>query len=90
MVKTLAKGGGFSALKEADRALVQRDEVNQALNRFEADLINSSTPVLPTTGGVGTVMFTVIGLLCMGAALWFFLFARRRRDDEQEQNKTTL
>ena len=90
LVKTLAKGGGFSALKEADRALVQRDEVNQALNRFEADLINSSTPVLPTTGGVGTVMFTVIGLLCMGAALWFFLFARRRRDDEQEQNKPTL
>ncbi len=90
LVKTLAKGGGFSALKEADRALVQRDEVNQALNRFEADLINSSTPVLPTTGGVGTVMFTVIGLLCMGAALWFFLFARRRRDDEQEQSKTTL
>lgn len=90
LVKTLAKGGGFSALKEADRALVQRDEVNKALNRFEADLVNSSTPVLPTTGGVGTVMFTVIGLLCMGAALWFFLFARRRREDEQEQNKTTL
>lgn len=89
LVKTLSKGG-FSALKEADRALVQRDEVNQTLNRFEADLLNSSTPVLPTTGGVGTVMFTVIGLLCMGAALWFFLFARRRREDEQEQNKTTL
>lgn len=90
LVKTLSKGGVFGALKEADRALVQRDEVNQTLNRFEADLLNSSTPVLPTTGGVGTVMFTVIGLLCMGAALWFFLFARRRREDEQEQNKTTL
>ena len=89
LVKTLSKGG-FSALKEADRALVQRDGVNKGLNRFEADLLNSSTPVLPTTGGVGTVMFTVIGLLCMGAALWFFLFARRRREDEQEQNKTTL
>lgn len=90
LVKTLSKGGVFGALKDADRALVQRDEVNQTLNRFEADLLNSSTPVLPTTGGVGTVMFTVIGLLCMGAALWFFLFARRRREDEQEQNKTTL
>lgn len=89
LVKTLSKGG-FSALEKADRALVQRDGVNQTLNRFEADLLNSSTPVLPTTGGVGTVMFTVIGLLCMGAALWFFLFARRRREDEQEQNKTTL
>jgi len=90
LVKTLSKGGVFGALKDADRALVQRDEVNKGLNRFEADLLNSSTPVLPTTGGVGTVMFTVIGLLCMGAALWFFLFARRRRKDEQEQNKTTL
>ena len=85
LVKTLSKGGVFGALKDADRALVQRDEVNKGLNRFEADLLNSSTPVLPTTGGVGTVMFTVIGLLCMGAALWFFLFARRRRKDEQEQ-----
>ena len=54
-------------------------------NRLDASLKNSSTPVLPTTGGVGTVMFTVVGLLCMGAALWFFLFARRRRKDEQEQ-----
>ena len=54
-------------------------------NRLDASLKNSSTPVLPTTGGVGTVIFTVVGLLCMGAALWFFLFARRRRKDEQEQ-----
>ncbi len=90
LVNTLAKGSVFGALKEADRALVRRSEVNKGLNRFEADLLNSSTPVLPTTGGVGTVMFTVVGLLCMGAALWFFLFARRRREDEQEQNKTTL
>lgn len=90
LVKTLSKGSVFGALKDADRALVRRNGVNKGLNRFEADLLNSSTPVLPTTGGVGTVMFTVIGLLCMGAALWFFLFARRRREDEQEQNKTTL
>ena len=55
LVKTLSKGGVFGALKDADRALVQRDEVNKGLNRFEADLLNSSTPVLPTTGGVGTV-----------------------------------
>jgi len=82
--------GGFTETKEADRALIQKKSLNAEKNRFEADLLNSSTPVLPTTGGVGTVMFTVIGLLCMGAALWFFLFARRRREDEQEQNKTTL
>ena len=90
LVKTLAKGCSFSSLKDADRALVQRGERVVESNRYEVDLMNSSTPVLPTTGGVCTVMFTVIGLLCRGAALWFFLFARRRREDEQEQNKTTL
>ena len=89
LVKDLASGG-FTETKEADRALIQKKSLNAEKNRFEADLLNSSTPVLPTTGGVGTVMFTVIGLLCMGAALWFFLFARRRREDEQEQNQTTL
>lgn len=87
--KQLASGV-FSNLDKADTLLIQHNEVNKNLNRFEVHLLNSSTPVLPTTGGVGTVMFTVIGLLCMGAALWFFLFARRRREDEQEQNKTTL
>lgn len=87
--KQLASGG-FSNLDKADTLLIQHNEVNKNLNRFEVHLLNSSTPVLPTTGGVGTVMFTVIGLLCMGAAPWFFLFARRRREDEQEQNKTTL
>ena len=89
LVKDLASGG-FTETKEADRALIQKKSLNAEKNRYEADLLNSSTPVLPTTGGVGTVMFTVIGLLCMGAALWFFLFARRRREDEQEQNKTAL
>ena len=89
LVKDLARGG-FTETKEADRALIQKKSLNAEKNRYEVDLLNSSTPVLPTTGGVGTVMFTVIGLLCMGAALWFFLFARRRREDEQEQNKTTL
>lgn len=89
LVKDLASGG-FTETKEADRALIQKKSLNAEKNRYEVDLLNSSTPVLPTTGGVGTVIFTVIGLLCMGAALWFFLFARRRREDEQEQNKTTL
>ena len=84
LVKDLASGG-FTETKEADRALIQKKSLNAEKNRYEVDLLNSSTPVLPTTGGVGTVMFTVVGLLCMGAALWFFLFARRRREDEQEQ-----
>lgn len=88
----LAAASSFTATNATDNVLLNGTaSVNGTeMNRLDASLKNSSTPVLPTTGGVGTVMFTVIGLLCMGAALWFFLFARRRREDEQEQNKTTL
>ena len=88
----LAAASSFTATNATDNVLLNGTaSVNGTeMNRLDASLKNSSTPVLPTTGGVGTVMFTVIGLLCMGAALWFFLLARRRREDEQEQNKTTL
>lgn len=83
----LAAASSFTATNATDNVLLNGTaSVNGTeMNRLDASLKNSSTPVLPTTGGVGTVMFTVIGLLCMGAALWFFLFARRRRKDEQEQ-----
>ena len=81
-----APASSFTATNTTDNVLLGTASVNGTeQNRLDASLKNSSTPVLPTTGGVGTVMFTVIGLLCMGAALWFFLFARRRRKDEQEQ-----
>lgn len=83
----LAAASSFTATKPTtDGVLINSSGLNGTeQNRLDASLKNSSTPVLPTTGGVGTVIFTVVGLLCMGAALWFFLFARRRRKDEQEQ-----
>lgn len=84
----LATASSFTATNPTtDGVLINSFGLNGTeMNRLDASLKNSSTPVLPTTGGVGTVMFTVAGLLCMGAALWFFLFARRRRKDEQEQS----
>lgn len=84
----LAAASSFTATNPTtDGVLINSFGLNGTeQNRLDASLKNSSTPVLPTTGGVGTVMFTVVGLLCMGAALWFFLFARRRRKDEQEQS----
>lgn len=83
----LAAASSFTATNPTtDGVLINSSVLNGTeQNRLDASLKNSSTPVLPTTGGVGTVIFTVVGLLCMGAALWFFLFARRRRKDEQEQ-----
>lgn len=73
----------FTHKADADQTLINGAAVLHAddLSRLDASLKNSSSPLLPTTGGVGTVMFTVVGLALMGLALWFFLL-RRRRDEE--------
>ncbi len=73
----------FTHKADADKDLINGAAVLHAddLSRLDASLKNSSSPLLPTTGGVGTVMFTVVGVALMGLALWFFLL-RRRRDEE--------
>lgn len=73
----------FTHKDDADQGLINGRAVLHAddLSRLDASLKNSSSPLLPTTGGVGTVMFTVVGVALMGLALWFFLL-RRRRDEE--------
>ena len=73
----------FTHKADADQTLINGAAVLHAddLSRLDASLKNSSSPLLPTTGGVGTVMFTVVGVALMGLALWFFLL-RRRRDEE--------
>lgn len=73
----------FTHKAAADQGLINGAAVLHAddLSRLDASLKNSSSPLLPTTGGVGTVMFTVVGVALMGLALWFFLL-RRRRDEE--------
>ncbi len=73
----------FTHKEDADKDLINGAAVlhDGDLSRLDASLKNSSSPLLPTTGGVGTVMFTVVGVALMGLALWFFLL-RRRRDEE--------
>lgn len=73
----------FTHKADADQTLINGAAVlhDGDLSRLDASLKNSSSPLLPTTGGVGTVMFTVVGVALMGLALWFFLL-RRRRDEE--------
>lgn len=57
----------------------------------EEDLVNGLVPVtvqnsqgfeLPTTGGIGTVLFTAVGVALMGAGLVLFFLNRKRRKAE--------
>lgn len=47
-------------------------------NRLSKEIKNSTGIDLPVTGGIGTVIFTVVGLLLMAGAAYFLLFSRKR------------
>ena len=64
----------FAALENEDGGLIAGKTVNVDEHswRFVVTLENNSTPLLPTTGGPGTVAISIAGVLLMilGAALY--------------------
>lgn len=70
-------GCNFKNRNEADANLVGAKTVTE--KNYTVDLRNATTPVLPTTGGAGTVMFTVGGVAVMVLAA--VLFLRRKREE---------
>lgn len=78
----LMETSSFKEINQADRLLVQSAGVNTvAINQLDVVLKNSSTPILPTTGGMGTALFTVGGVLLMAVAAWLFFFRRKEKKD---------
>jgi LPXTG-motif cell wall-anchored protein len=80
----------FTAVNSADKALIITDktkitpvtnEKNEVVNNvYDIYLKNSLTPTLPTAGGMGTIIFTLVGLAMMtGACLVIF---SRKNDTE--------
>lgn len=47
-------------------------------NRQDGSIQNSTGIDLPVTGGIGTILFTVIGLLLMAGAAYFLFFNRKK------------
>ncbi len=47
-------------------------------HRLLKEITNTSGIDLPVTGGIGTIIFTVIGLLLMSGAAYFLFFSRKR------------
>ena len=76
-----ADNSSFTAIdKKNDGGLVKDSGVVPGNpNRYSVSLRNALTPVLPSTGGAGTVMFTVGGVAVMVLAA--VLFLRRKREE---------
>lgn len=68
---------GFTALNDNDKKLVGTASVVD--RTYTINIHNATTPVLPSTGGAGTVMFTVGGVAVMVLAA--VLFLRRKREE---------
>lgn len=67
----------FTALDDNDKKLVGTESTVD--RTYTINLHNATTPVLPTTGGAGTVMFTVGGVAVMVLAA--VLFLKRKREE---------
>lgn len=78
----LMTSSAITELNAADRLLIQASAVNStAVNQFDIVMKNSSTPLLPTTGGMGTALFTIGGVVLMAVAAWLFFFRRGDKKD---------
>lgn len=69
----------FTANDNDKGLVVERGVVTNNANRYSVSLKNALTPVLPSTGGAGTVMFTVGGVAVMVLAA--VLFLKRKREE---------
>ncbi len=70
--------GNVITTAEADAKLVDGTVDQTQTNQYDITVKNSSTPSLPTTGGMGTVLFTVAGVVLMAAAVGAYVVLRRR------------
>lgn len=70
----------FYAVSVNDDGLVSVDQQTVSGKCLTAVLKNSTTSALPTTGGMGTVVFTVVGVALMAGAAGFFVVRRRKQN----------
>jgi hypothetical protein len=71
----------FAALNTADNALISSTALSDDKVVFTAVLKNSATPILPTAGGMGTTIFTIMGIILMAMAFTMVVIYRRRLEE---------
>lgn len=71
----------FTAMDSADGSLVGTVSVDTtAVNQLDIVLKNSSQPILPSTGGMGTMLFTFGGVALMVLAAGLTIYMRKRKE----------
>lgn len=75
----LANGSTMTELNDSDRLLLGGSVLDTAnVNQLDVTLKNGTTPILPTTGGMGTALFTIGGVALMAAAAAIVILRRKR------------
>lgn len=72
----------FTAVNTADNPLIGTTSVDTtAVNQLDIVLKNSSQPILPSTGGMGTALFTFGGVALMVLAAGLTIYMRKRKEN---------
>lgn len=73
----------FTAMDSADDTLVGGTATvdTTAVNQLDIVLKNSSQPILPSTGGMGTALFTFGGVALMVLAAGLTIYMRKRKEN---------
>jgi fimbrial isopeptide formation D2 family protein/LPXTG-motif cell wall-anchored protein len=75
----LSEDSAITPLDTADSKLVSGSVDQTSTNQFDIVIKNSTTPTLPVTGGMGTVIIMILGVVLMVSAVSLFAFRRRNR-----------
>ena len=67
--------------KVAEKKSWTQTETGFTGGKFEVSLTDTKLPQLPATGGIGTTIFTVAGVLLMLAALVMFFAGKKRKSE---------
>ena len=70
----------MTSVNDTDKNLIIAGINNEVLHQFDATIKNFSTPNLPTTGGTGTVLLSIGGVVLMAAGAYLLFFRKKKEN----------
>lgn len=75
-----AAASNMTSVNDADKNLSIAGINNEVLHQFDATIKNFFTPNLPTTGGTGTVLLSIGGVVLMAAGAYLLFFRKKKEN----------